>query len=301
MVSAPHPLAPGDLVRIVAPCGCFEREAFLGGVQILEQEGLRVRFDSGIFARDRYLAGDDERRLAELEAALREPEVCAVWVARGGYGATRIAPQLSLAEIAAAGRWLIGFSDVTALHALWTSAGLVSVHGPNVTTLGSWSPHARNELFKHLLHDGKPTTYQGEMLRHGGRAGVAAVQGRLVGGNLTVLASMTGTMTLPSFDDAILLIEDVGERPYRLDRYLTQLRLSGALTRLRGVAVGQLKDCSAIGDPGEGLAAVTGGLAGIEVPMVAGLPFGHESSARAVFLGGRAVLDVQQATLTVRP
>lgn len=279
----------------IAPSGCFERERFVAGLARLERAGLRVRYQDGVYARHRYLAGDDSRRTAELAAALADPEAKALWIARGGYGAARLLPAIAPERVSALPRWLVGFSDATVLHALWARAGLVSLHGPNVTTLPAWSDEARSELFE-LLAAPAERTYAGRTLRDGPPA-----RGRLLGGNLTVLASLAGTGALPSFEGAILLLEDVDERPYRLDRSLTQLRLAGSLRGIRAVVIGQLTGCEA---PQSDIGAhdvLVDALAGLDVPIVSDLPFGHEPSARAVLLGTSAELDPRDATLRVVP
>ncbi len=310
MLAIPRPLETGDVVRVVAPSGCFDREVFATGASLLESAGFRLRFDDGIFSRRGYLAGDDGRRLAELEQAVGDPEARAVWMARGGYGATRLLPSLAPAAVAASRRWLVGFSDATALHALWSRAGLCSVHGANVTTLASWSEAARTELFGLLTAPG-PREYAGAVVRPGRGA-----RGPLWGGNLTVLAAMAGTRTLPAHAGAILFVEDVGEKPYRLDRAVTQLRQAGVLASVAAIVVGQLTDCvDGNGPPGAGesalsalehprggptaLGAIVSALDGLDVPVLAGLPLGHEASSRAILLGADARVDVERGVLTV--
>ncbi len=288
MMIRPEPLRAGDVVRIVAPCGPFARESFLTGVDLVHAAGFVPRYDDGVFSRHRYLAGDDARRLAELSAALADEEAKAIWVARGGYGATRLLPRLSVDAVGRRPRWLVGFSDATALHALWQRAGVMSVHGPNITTLGQWSGEARAELFA-LLGGGAPPQLGGN-----GRAGNRAVAGPLVGGNLTVLAALCGTGFLPPPEGAVLLLEDIGERPYRLDRAVTQLVQAGALRGVAGVALGQLTDCRETVEPNADygpLDALLEVLAPLGVPVVSDLPLGHEGSARAALLGGEVELD----------
>jgi muramoyltetrapeptide carboxypeptidase len=300
-MQVPKRLQAGDVVRLIAPSGCFEPERFLAGVELLRRVGLVPRFDDGLLARRRYLAGDDERRSAELLAALADPEAKAVWAARGGYGATRLLPALPLDAVVRRRPWLVGFSDITALHCRWAQAGTASVHGANVTTLVSWSEPARQELFDLLMRP-RPLTYQGTP-RPLPEGASARVSGILLGGNLTVLGAMAGTGFLPSWHDAVVLLEDVGERPYRLDRMLTQLRQAGAFAGVRAVLVGQLAGCEEP-DATAGYTAleVIGDvLADLGVPIVGGLPVGHESSSRAVLLGGVASVDAGAGLVTVAP
>ncbi len=282
-------------MRIVAPSGSFDREAFLRGVALLEGAGFVLRYDEELFARELYLAGSGARRLAELCEALAEPDTKIIWVARGGYGAAHLLPGLEPEAIARAGKALVGFSDATALHAAWGRARVLSVHGANVTTLASWSEEARAELFA-LLRNPGPLTYQSSTPP--GPAGLS-VRGALRGGNLTVLASLVGGPNFPDLRGAILLIEDIGERPYRLDRALVQLVQAGALAGVRAIVVGQLSRCE--DDGASPVEAITRAAAGLAVPLAFGFPFGHEPCARAVLLGGEAVLDVGQGTLEVTP
>jgi muramoyltetrapeptide carboxypeptidase len=294
MFDTPPRLAPGDRVSIVAPSGPFARERFEAGIAAIRETGLEPVFDDRLFTSHRYLAGDDGRRRLELVAALQDQSTRAIWTARGGYGATRIAPELDPQRVRAAGKWLIGFSDATALHALWARAGLASVHGANVTTLADWSAEARAELFA-ILFAGRAPLLAGDTAH-----GSAPVSGRLLGGNLTVLAAMAGTGQLPPSRGAVWLLEDVGERPYRLDRSLTQLRQAGALDGASGYVIGQLTGCT---EPGgveveyDALDVVASELLQDGVPLLSGVQVGHEASSRAALLGSRVLLDPVHKTV----
>jgi muramoyltetrapeptide carboxypeptidase len=290
----PSAVRPGDVVRIVAPCGAFDRERFAAGVAIIERAGLVARYDDAVFSKHRYLAGDDERRLGELRHALGESDTRVLWVARGGYGATRLLPRLPVDAVRRADKWLVGFSDTTALHMLWARAGLASLHGANVTTLAQWSEGARDELMAWLTSPA-PRLFKGRIVHRG-----ELVSGRLLGGNLTVLAAMAGTGLLPPLRGAIVLLEDVGERPYRLDRVLTQLVQAGALDGIVGVVVGQLTDCAEPNADYTALDVLTDVLAPLGVPVLAELPIGHEPSSRAVLSGAVATLDTHEGVLTLR-
>ncbi len=289
----PEAVRPGDVVRVIAPCGAFDRERFDAGLRLIERAGLTVRYDDAVLARFRYLAGDDERRLAELRHALGESDTRVLWVARGGYGATRLLPHLPVDAVRRAAKWLVGFSDVTALHMLWARAGLASLHGANVTTMAQWSEGARDELLGWLTSPA-PRLFKGRVMHRG-----ELVSGRLLGGNLTVMAAMTGTGMLPSLRGAIVLLEDVGERPYRLDRVLTQLVQSGVFDGVAGVVIGQLTDCAEPNADYTALDVLTGVLAPLGVPVLAELPIGHEPTSRAVLCGAVATLDTHEGVLTL--
>lgn len=301
----PPPLRAGDLVRVIAPGSGFDLPAFEAGLQVLRGRwGLRTRFRDDITARTGYLAGDDTRRLAEWDEAVADEEATAIFCARGGYGVMRLLPAIDPAPLLTRPKLVVGFSDITALHAHLNRAGLVTVHGPVVTQLGRAPDDALDHLW--ALLSGQPASpgapgapgvpppgapgvpQPGRGLAGGATSVPGRASGPLLGGSLTLLAHLSGTPFLPSLKGAILAIEDVGERPYRLDRYLTQLRLAGALEGLAGVAVGQLTNC----DDGDRSAAgtVRDLLAELEVPVVEGLPFGHEDRNLALPLGARATL-----------
>ena len=294
----PPPLRSGDEVHIVAPSSPFPREPFEVGVEIIRAAGFRPVFDDGLFTTSRYLAGDDDRRGAELVAAIRSPEARAVWVARGGYGATRLLPLVEAGLVGRNPKWLIGFSDATALHALWCRAGVVSLHGPNVTTLGDWSETASDWVWKRLTGSGGQQRLNGRLV-----AGRGSVSGVLQGGNISVLGSLVGTGYLPSYRGAIVVLEDVGERPYRLDRTLNQLCQAGAFAGVAGFVIGQLTGCGE--PPGQTVdydaGTVVGELlASRGVPVLAEVAVGHEPSSYPLPLGVPATIDCARDDLVIR-
>jgi muramoyltetrapeptide carboxypeptidase len=284
-VTHPPPLAPGDVVRVVAPSGPFEPALFEAGLAVLRDRFRLVpRMRGDVGARRGYLAGDDARRAAEWAEAVADPEARAIWFARGGYGAMRILPAIDPAPLVAAPRWVVGFSDATAIHAALNRAGLATLHAPVITQLGRVTPAALDALGRTLFGGGDPPALAGSAV-----IGPGVARGVVLGGSLTLLAHLCGTPYLPSFEGAILCFEDVTERPYRLDRYLTQLRLSGALRGLRGVCVGHLTECDAVGQ--SGAEAVREVVAQLGVPAIAGLPVGHEAENHPLVLGARARLE----------
>jgi muramoyltetrapeptide carboxypeptidase len=290
----PNNLNQGSKVRIVAPCGRFDPKRFQHGVELLNKAGFTTVFDDSIHEGYRYLAGTDDRRLNELRRALNDSEADGIWVARGGYGATRLVAQINPVEVTESNKWLIGFSDVTALHALWARAGVQSVHGANITTLGDWGSEARSELYRSLR---EPTeqSFSGQLAM-----GKSNSAGRLVGGNLAVLTAMLGTGLLPDFTDTVVLLEDIGERPYKLDRMLTQHRQAQTFDGVAGFIIGQLSGC----EPGDGedykaVDVIAENLAHLGVPMLTGLPLGHDGNSRSVVLGAMGQIDVDSATFRI--
>ncbi|HEY3452271.1 MAG TPA: LD-carboxypeptidase [Myxococcales bacterium] len=282
-------LRPSDRISIVAPAGPFDRAAFQRGLDLISAR-YRPVYDEALFSSERYLAGSDERRLAELQAALSSPDTRAVFCARGGYGAMRLLAKLKLPQIH---KPLVGFSDVTALHGALQAAGRISVHGPVVTHLGTLGAAAAEPLFELLERPDVRPVLRGKPIVPG-----AAVEGPVVGGNLSVLTRLIGTPFMPPLDGAILFFEDVGERPYRLDRMWQHLALSGAFARVRGIAMGEFEDCK---EPSGGWTAeeVLGDLAReLGLPCLGGLPVGHGRANQPFPLGARARLDAAAGTLT---
>ena len=288
----PPALRPGDRVAVIAPASGFDRDAFEAGLARLSSR-YRAEHGAGVFERRRYLAGDDARRLGELEAALADPGIRAVFCARGGYGATRLLMRLAGRVPPGPPKPLVGFSDITALH-LWLQAhGRISIHGPVLTQLGRLTEATAARLFA-LLESALPAAaLSGTASYVGGTA-----QGPLVGGNLSVLTRMLGTPFMPPLDGAILLLEDQGERPYRLDRMWTHLQLAGVFARVRGIALGSFTACEETGanytsdEVLRDLAASTG------LPCAAGFPIGHGDVNEPVPLGVRVRLDATAASLT---
>ncbi len=246
----------------------------------------------GIDERRGYLAGDDPRRLAELWRALEEPDTRAIVCARGGYGAMRLLDRLPPGTVRRARKVLVGFSDVTALHASWALAGLRSLHAPMAASLAKASDPALARWFAGLEGE-VPAPFPVEPLVPG------VAEGPLLGGNLAVLAALLGTPFLPPLDGAILFLEDVGERPYRVDRMLTQLRLAGVFARVSGVAIGSFRAC----DPGpDGVTVeevLRERLRELNVPVALGVPAGHIDDNVPLPLGARARLDAEHGELAL--
>jgi muramoyltetrapeptide carboxypeptidase len=290
-------LRPGDPVVAIAPASPFDRASFATGLTVLDKR-YDVRYEEGIYASDRYLAGTDSRRLRELLLALTDHDTRGIFCARGGYGVSRLLGELALAlppaqQAALAAKPLVGFSDLTALHGFLQSRHQLSIHGPVLTQLGRLDGSVADRLFSLLESAEPPATLSGAETYSGG-----TVEGALLGGNLSVLVSLLGTPFLPPLTGAILLLEDIGEKPYRLDRMWTQLALAGVFREVRGIALGEFVDCEgqdaaySSSDVLKELAASTG------LPCAAGFPIGHGEANEAVPLGVRVRLDADARTLT---
>jgi muramoyltetrapeptide carboxypeptidase len=295
-VIRPPRLEPGATIKIIAPSGPVPREPFLAGVGVLRAR-YQVRYDEGIFARAGYLAGDDERRLGELSRALDDPDARAVVMARGGYGLLRLLPFVDPATLVRRPRVLVGFSDGTALLATAARAGVVSIHGPVVTQLGNLSSEDQRALFDRLETPGPAALFSELEEIIPGR-----VRGPLLGGNLEVFSRLLGTPYLPDVAGAILFFEDLGERPYRLDRLITHLDLAGVFGAASAVVLGDFSGCR---EPEPTRAesptadqVVIERLGRLPIPVVRGGPFGHGTRNRALPYGALCELDTRSGTLT---
>lgn len=279
----PRAIAEGSRLGIVAPAGPFDEEAFRRGVDWLRHR-YEVVFGEEIFHRTGYFAGSDGRRLAELRAAIEDPSIDAILCARGGYGATRILPGLDLEAIREANKLVVGFSDITALHALWSRAGVCSVHAPMVAALGSASEPIRERWIAAIEDPGASRRWK--LRRIAG--GDSPAEGILFGGNLAVLGALNGTPYAPPLDGVVLFLEDVGERPYRIDRMLTTLAQSGWFERVAGVVLGSFTE----GEPGDDGVTVEEvfdrHFADAPFPVLAGLSAGHIAENEPLVFGVRA-------------
>ncbi|NRB75259.1 MAG: LD-carboxypeptidase [Verrucomicrobiales bacterium] len=266
----PRPVSKGSRLAIVAPAGPFDHDAFRHGVSWL-RERYDITHSPEIFSTKGYFAGSDQRRLNELNAAIADPTVDAILCARGGYGTTRILPGIDPDQVEEANKLIVGFSDITALHTLWASRGVRSIHAPMVAALGGASEPIRQLWIEALEQPGAPREWNLSTLKpDSGNS-----EGTLIGGNLAVLAALNGTPYTPNLAEKILFIEDVGERPYRVDRMLTTLKQSGWFEQLRGLVLGAFTE----GDPGSDGVTVENVFEShfrdADFPILKDLPAGH--------------------------
>jgi muramoyltetrapeptide carboxypeptidase len=289
----PLRLKQGDRIGVLAPAGPVEKEELQAGIGALESFGFPVVLSSCALSREGYLAGGDELRLRDLHAMFQDEGVKAILCARGGYGVLRLFERMDFDLIRKHPKILVGYSDITALLlAVYKKANLVTVHGPVLRDLVK----NRGENLKSLIR--LLTSREPAAFRFGGAKALrtGSAEGRLMGGNLTVLTHLLGTPFMPSPKGALLFIEEKGEAPYRIDRMLTHLRLSGFLGKCEGVMIGAFEDC---GEPGAVEALVEERLSDLRVPVMTGLPVGHGEENIALPIGVKAVLDATEMTLSL--
>ena len=293
----PPPLTAGARVALVAPAGPLRGIAELDTAKDNARRlGWEPVVGANVLAKRGYLAGQDGERLLDLNTALADESIDAIWCVRGGYGAMRLLAHIDYASLTRRPRALIGYSDATALHAaIGTRCELITYHGP--TARGELTPFSRDSLERAVIERGDPCGRAPDARTiRGGRA-----HGRLVGGNLALLAALAGTAYAPDYRGALLVLEDVGEAAYRIDRMLVQLALSGALAQIAGLVVGHFTEVTPGDDISSGvlddLVREAAEIAG--VPAVAGAPVGHIHDQWTIPLGAQAELDADALTLTV--
>jgi muramoyltetrapeptide carboxypeptidase len=287
-------------VGVVSPSFAVRPDWLAAGVAALRRRRFRVRVGDHALEQDGYLAGPDAARAADLDAMLRDPEVRAVWFSRGGFGVARLLDAVDLAPLRRDPKLLVGHSDLTALFGLVQGRlGLPCLHGPFVSELGRPETFHAPSLRASLRGEAVRLPFRRSQVLRPGRA-----RGVLAGGNLTVLAHTLGTPLAPSLEGSVLLLEDVGEEAYRLDRLLQHLRLAGVLASAAAVLVGSF-------DPPPTQRAFPGDraartlleetLSPLGVPVVTGLPLGHVPGKWTVPLGGTATVDTRAGHVVLDP
>jgi len=294
--SLPRALAPGARVALVATAGPLDEARIERSIARCRTLGLEPVLLPAARQRHGYLAGRDELRLADLQAAFDDPDVDAVWGLRGGYGSGRILEALDLERQRRDPIPFIGFSDNTNLHVRHAAMGLVSFHGPHPG--GDFPPETERSL-RRVLFDAEPA---GRLPRRAGDPAPltlvgGVVEAPLVGGNLSILASLCGTDDAPRLDGRILFLEELNEPAYRVDRMLVQLRRSGALHGVVGLALGRF--LPAADDDHPLIDCLAEFAERLGVPAVAELPVGHVEHNCTLPVGCRALLDGQGSELSI--
>jgi muramoyltetrapeptide carboxypeptidase len=288
----PPMLMPGDHIGILSPAGPVNVSDLENGLKVLESSGYRIRLAPHIYDAQGYLAGDDKDRLEDLHAMFHHRDIKAIMCARGGYGSMRLLDRIDYHLIKRNPKIIIGYSDITALLlAIYTKTGLITFHGPTVKALSS----KNQAVLEHLLQI-ISTRQPIELKLHMSSVLVAGrASGTLLGGNLTLISHLLGTPYLSAFDHCLLFLEEKGELPYRVDRMLSHLKLSGQLERLAGIVAGEFKDC---GEMEHIHHLLVNAVEGLGIPVIAGLPFGHGPKNLALPIGITANLNTEKMILS---
>jgi muramoyltetrapeptide carboxypeptidase len=287
----PRRLRKGDTIGIAAPASPFDPDELERGRAVLHDMGYKTRLAEDLMARSGYLAGADDHRATQLERILCDPQVHAVMCARGGYGTLRILNRLDYDLVRVHAKPLIGFSDITALHhAFGQVAGVITFHGPVVTTMAHADPATRHALVTAVAGN-DPCRIVSDRTQEiiAGKA-----SGPVAGGNLTVLSHLIGTPYHPVFKDRIVVLEDCAEAPYRIDRMLTQMKMAGCFDDVAGLVIGSFFRC---GRKSELFAVIKACFTDLRVPVAAGFSVGHDGGNLTVPLGIAASLDTAKGEL----
>ena len=289
----PPALRPGDRVGVIAPAGKVNESDLEPGLNMLESSGFEVCLGAHVYDGSGYLAGDDKARLEDLHSMFLDRDIKAVFCARGGYGSLRLLDRVNYGLIRENPKIFVGYSDIIALLiAIHKKSGLATFHGPMVREFGRMDRESWESLIT-MLSTGRPP-------RLNLNGGSALIRGRatgpLLGGNLSLICHLLGTPFFPSLEGCILFLEERGEAPYRLDRMLTHLVLSGRLQGLAGLVAGEFEGC------GEGSIIndlLTDMIPDAGIPLATGLPVGHGRTNLALPLGLTAELDTGLMTLSI--
>jgi muramoyltetrapeptide carboxypeptidase len=293
----PHSLRPKDAVALLAPSSDGKPELTQGAVKYLESEGLRTKVYPSVSAKWSMYAGTEEARVADLMSAVEDPEIKMILCVRGGYGAFRLTGMIDWRKVVRARKLLCGFSDITALHCAIQSAGGISLYGPNGETFARPRADWTLESFHNAIFGGDPLTPRspaGTMLVPGKASGI------LTGGCLTLLSDSMGTPWATDCRGKIVLIEDINERPHRIDAMMTNLLNAGNLAKAKGVVVGVMRGTDEKRDAPEDptwIEIFKDRVGGLGIPVITGYPFGHVAEMVTLPLGARVQMDAESGRL----
>lgn len=305
----PNPIKKGDTVGLISPSAATaDRMQFTFAKEALEALGFKVKLGESLKNRRGHLAGTDQERADDLNAMFADSEIKAVICIRGGSGASRTLQLIDYKSIRKNPKPLLGYSDITALHcAIQSQTGLISFHGPNGS--GSWNSFNVAQ-FEQLFFEKSKVHFQNELIKGDDlviksnriqtlKSGTA--EGKILGGNLTVLTALSGSPYYPDFKDAILFIEDIGEDPYRIDRMMSTLKLNGTLDKIKGFIFGQCSDC----EPGGGYGSLTVDqvlddyVLPLSIPAYSGAMIGHVPKQFIVPVGAKVRMDADAGSFTL--
>ena len=292
----PRLLRNGDKIAIVAPAGKLQKNGLDEAIKELTAWGLKVILGEHVYDTDNYFAGKDIARLTDLQQALDDPSTMAVLCARGGYGVTRILEKIDLEAIKKSPKWVIGFSDITALHLKLENQGIASIHGPMGTSFYRGSDQSAIHLLKTLLFEGVSRIVANE-------AGIksGSVTAPIIGGNLSLIIDSLGTTEEIDTRNKILFVEEIGEKTYKIDRMFQQLLRAGKLDKLAGLVLGHFSEIDDGSQPfGESWREVISNITKpYSYPIGFGFGIGHEPENIPLVMGGQYLLKVESDMSTL--
>ncbi len=302
----PKHLKKGQSIGLIAPGSSITEDKLQAAISNLESLGLKPVYTKNILAKHGYLAGKDEDRLSDLHQMFGDPKIDGIWCIRGGYGCTRLLPFIDYKLIKKNPKVLIGYSDITALlQGIYKKTGLIGFHGPvavsNPTsyTIENFQKVVMHSTDKIVLknavenQNSETKNYQTKVIKEG------KASGKLIGGNLSLISALAGTKYKLSFKNKILFLEDVGEKPYRIDRMLTQLRQSCDLRKASAILLGIFNDCEGGNNSLSLMETLEDRLGDLDIPVIYGMSFGHIDHQFTLPIGINASLDTKAQTLTL--
>lgn len=292
----PAYLQKGDTVALVATARKHIVKNMQPAIDLLENWGLHVVIGKSIGLEENQLAGSDEQRAADLQEQLDNPNIKAIWCARGGYGTIRVVDLIDFTQFKKQPKWLVGFSDVTVLHNHLNTMGFKSIHGIMPISLAKASPEAIESLRLSLF--GKPLQY---VIDPHPMNPLGKASGELVGGNLSILYSLLGSQSAIDCKDKILYIEDLDEYLYHIDRMMMNLKRNGCLESLKGIIVGSMTNMKDNDIPWgkNALEIIQDVTKKYDIPVIFNFPAGHITDNRALILGNTVTIEVTENGSTV--
>lgn len=308
----PPKLKPGDTIGLIAPGSFIDEDELNESIQNVESLGFKTYYTDRILGKYGYLGGDDKNRADDLNHMFANPDVDGIICARGGYGCNRILPMINYDLIRRNPKVLVGYSDITALlYALYSRAGLVSFHGPvGISTFNDYSVDYLNRILKtddknYELISSVEDQEKGDEEYKIYTITEGKAEGELIGGNLSIAASLLGTPFDADYKNKIVFLEDIGEEPYRIDRMLTELMLAGKLQEAAGIVLGVFVDCEVDEEDASFEDSLTlrevfeDRLSDLGIPVIYGLSFGHISSKFTLPFGVNAAMNTKKKTVTL--
>lgn len=289
----PEYLKKGDTVAILATARKIDKATLQHGIKLLESWGLKVILGKTIGKEQHQLAGSDAFRAQDFQEILDNPSVKAIWAAKGGYGTVKIIDQIDFTNYKKNPKWIIGFSDLTVLHSHMNRLGYQTVHGIMAVSALNATAEAKESLRKILF--GENLSYS---IPHHSFNTLGFAEGELVGGNLSVLYSIQGSVSEVNFTDKILFIEDLDEYLYHIDRMMTNLKRNGTLEKLKGIVIGGMTSMNDNDIPWgkNALEIIQETVKDLNIPIAFNFPAGHIKDNRALLLGHKVTLEVTTAT-----
>jgi len=289
-------LKSGDTIAIIATARKILKEEILPAKELFESWGLKVEISQDLFEVENQFAGTDDKRAQQLQWAIQHPDAKAIFCARGGYGTMRILEKVYFSQLTANPKWIFGFSDITALHChLLAMEHVASVHSPMCITIPESTPESIQSIKDIMFGNGINYKIDSHPLNRFGEA-----EGELAGGNLSLLYALKGTQHFPDMAGKILFIEDLDEHLYHIDRMMLSLKMSGVLSRIKGLIVGGFTDMKdnavPFGKTAEQI--ILEHVSSYNYPVVFGFPVGHIKDNRALMVGVRGKLEVSSSSVT---